>query len=338
MRRKARYSGCLLGTAVGDALGAPTEFLSWSDIVTRFGPEGVRELEPWRGFPAGSFTDDTEMTLATARGLLAAADSVLGGDHKAAARAVYDEYLRWLDLQDDPFHRRGPGQTCLSALMSGRMGTVTEPLNLSKGCGGVMRVAPVGLALAGRPDEAFALGAATAATTHGHPCGYGSAGCAAAIVARLTAAEPLDEAVEAELARPDLDDDTREVCRRAVELARAGAGPDEVLARRMPAGPGGGPPLGEGWVGEEALAIALYCALAFTRTSGGPEAVFQAAVRAAANHSGDTDSTAAITGAILGAALGEAAVPRRWAETIEAGDEILALTGALAERFGSATE
>ncbi|HCJ09991.1 MAG TPA: hypothetical protein DHW14_02345, partial [Clostridiales bacterium] len=208
-------------------------------MIARFGPEGVQELEPWRGLPAGSFTDDTQMTLATARGLLAAAESVLAGDHETAARAVYGEYLRWLDLQDDPFHRRGPGQTCLSALLSGRLGTVAEPLNLSKGCGGVMRVAPVGLALPGRPDEAFALGAATAAITHGHPCGYGSAGCAAAIVARLTAGEPLGEAVEAELARRDLDDDTRDMCRRAVELAQAGAGPDEVLARGMAAGAGG---------------------------------------------------------------------------------------------------
>jgi len=359
----SRYAGCLLGTAVGDALGAPTEFLPWPEIVARYGPEGVQEFEPWGRFPAGTFTDDTQMTLATARGLITAAGRVLAGDHESAARAVYDEYLRWLDLQDDPFHRRGPGQTCLTALQSGRMGTVAEPLNLSKGCGGVMRVAPVGLALPGQPDEAFALGVATAAITHGHPCGYGSAGCAAAIVARLMAAEPLDEAVEAELARPDLDDDTREVCRRAVELARAGAGPDEALARGMPAGAGGDtapggtapgagrsggsapgrpgtprhrrrPPLGKGWVGEEALAIALYCALAFTRMPGGPEAVFQAAVRAAANHSGDTDSTAAITGAILGAALGEAAVPRRWAEAVEAGDEILALAAAMAERFG----
>jgi len=336
-----RYRGCLLGTAVGDALGAPTQFLEWPDIIKRFGPTGVREFEPWSRFTAGSFTDDTQMTLATARGLLAAAESVLAGDHEEVAHAVYEEYLDWLGLQADPFHRRGPGNTCLTALMSGRMGTVAAPLNLSKGCGGVMRVAPVGLALPGRPDEAFALGVATAAITHGHPCGYNPAGCAAAIVARLLVGEPLDEAVEVELSRPALDDETRDICRKAVELARAGAGPDRVLARggELSGGCGGAgrpdwAPLGEGWVGEEALAIAVYCALAFAGEPGGPEAVFEAAVRAAANHSGDTDSTAAVTGAILGAALGEAAIPRRWAEAVEARDEILALAGEIAEKFG----
>ncbi|MCL6580820.1 MAG: ADP-ribosylglycohydrolase family protein [Firmicutes bacterium] len=340
-RHLDRYRGCLLGTAVGDALGAPTESLRWPDIVHIYGPEGVHELEPWRGFAAGSFTDDTQMTLATARGLLAAAESVLAGDHEEAASAVYEEYLDWLRLQADPFHRRGPGNTCLTALLSGRMGTPAHPLNLSKGCGGVMRVAPVGLALPGRPDEAFALGVATAAITHGHPCGYNSAGCAAAIVARLLVGQRLDEAVEVELERPALDDETRDICRKAVELARAGAGPDRVLARSeglnggcVGAGRPDWAPLGEGWVGEEALAIALYCALAFAGEPGGPEAAFEAAVRAAANHSGDTDSTAAVTGAILGTALGETAIPRRWAEAVQARDEILALAGEMRERFG----
>ena len=54
-----RYLGCLYGVAVGDALGAPIEFLSWEQICERYGPDGITDLESWADHPAGSFTDDT---------------------------------------------------------------------------------------------------------------------------------------------------------------------------------------------------------------------------------------------------------------------------------------
>ena len=67
----SHFRGCLLGGAVGDALGAPIEFMGLEEIRSRFGPRGVTDLTDgvW---PAGSITDDTQMTLFTAEGLLRA--------------------------------------------------------------------------------------------------------------------------------------------------------------------------------------------------------------------------------------------------------------------------
>jgi ADP-ribosylglycohydrolase len=125
-------------------------------------------------YKKAEITDDTQMTLFTAEGLLRAESR---GREKGICHipsVVYNAYIRWLHTQGYPknkdhdliydgwligekelYARRGPGNTCLSALLSGKMGTMERPINNSKGCGGVMRVAPVGL-LYGK-DEAFVI-------------------------------------------------------------------------------------------------------------------------------------------------------------------------------------
>src|SRR5262249_50729606 len=128
---------------------------------------------------------------------------------------IHHAYVRWLHTQGErsraPFPqekmdgwligveglhaRRAPGNTCLSAIRSEEMGAIERPLNNSKGYDGVMRVAPVGL-LAQDEEHAFSLGCETTAITHGHPSGYYSAGCLAAIVYHLAAGHPLPEAIE----------------------------------------------------------------------------------------------------------------------------------------------
>jgi len=261
-------AGCLLGGAVGDALGAVVEFDSLDEIRRRFGPDGLSD------FPAeaGPVTDDTQMTLFTAEALIRARRR---GRERRFDYAIDELWASY----------RPPG--------GGAPGFVGLPVNHSKGCGGVMRVAPVGL-VAARP---CGLGMASAALTHGHPSGYLSAGAGAEIIAHLRAGEGLRSAVEAAVEAvspwPDHEETT------------AALGAALALADREPVPtPEAVATLGEGWVGEEALAIAVYCAL--TGDS------FRAAVLAAANHSGDSDSTAAITGNLLGAAAGRAAVPEAW--------------------------
>jgi len=298
-------AGCLLGGAVGDALGAVVEFDSIDEIRRRYGPDGLTD------FPAeaGLITDDTQMTLFTAEGLIRARDGRYQGWHfEYAVDELWAGYRRWLNTQQgapaggegeglvaEPVlqHRRGPGNTCLSALTGDEPGFVELPVNYSKGCGGVMRVAPVGL-VAPRP---CGLGIASAALTHGHPSGYLSAGAGAEIIARLRVGEGLRPAVEAALEAVSF--------WPGHEETTAALGLALTLADREPVPtPEAVATLGEGWVGEEALAIAVYCAL----TGDG----FKPAVLAAANHSGDSDSTAAITGNLLGAAGGRAAVPEEW--------------------------
>ncbi len=328
-----KFSGCLLGGAVGDAMGRPVEFLSIEDIRESYGADGILNFEETSG-AAGVITDDTQMSLFTAEGLLREYRRVHGtGEHPEYAQSVYHAYLRWLYTQreashDPDFldcldgglmdvpelnHRRAPGTTCLTALIKGRMGTVDRPVNESKGCGGVMRVAPVGLFCAAlnnsgdttmTPRLTFESGCACAAITHGHPLGYLPAGFLAAVIFFLVSGRGLEEAIPATLEilaeRPE-----REKRELAAEVNQA-----LRMKRNKKPGPETVEKLGGGWVGDEALVLSLYCALA-------AEGDFARGVRLAVNHSGDSDSTGAITGNILGSLSGKGAIPQKWLEEVE---------------------
>lgn len=192
--RRDKIRGCLIGGAVGDALGYPVEFLSWRDIQARYGREGIQSYDPDMETGCALISDDTQMTMFTANGLLVRdTRGHLRGIAGPAYCYVYDSYQDWLLTQtqqprgeenhswllDIPerHSRRAPGGTCLSALSSKRCGTIDEPINGSKGCGGVMRVAPVGLFFAPdsggfRREDIDRTGAEAAAITHGHSLGY----------------------------------------------------------------------------------------------------------------------------------------------------------------------
>ncbi len=315
-----RAAGCLLGGAVGDALGWPVEFSSWAEIRERFGPQGVTGLTRAPGGLA-EVTDDTQMTLFTAEGLLQAECERAESGLWRPAEHIHGAYLRWLHTQGVKsrfpgfkrvknrgwlvripglYHKRAPGVTCTGALSGAGVGTPDNPLNSSKGCGGVMRVAPVGLA----PfvSEPFTLGCQAAALTHGHPTGWRAGGALALIIRRLTEGAALTEAVEEALARLEKCPGSQE-CREALEFALKQARNKSPSVETVE-------DIGEGWTAEEALAIAVYCALA-------AENDFKAGVLLAVNHGGDSDSTGSVTGNILGALLGRAGIPRQWREGIE---------------------
>ena len=305
----SRIRGCLLGGAVGDALGAPIEFDSLQRIREEHGPDGVTGFLPAYGRSGGAITDDTQMTLWTAEGLLRteARFSEKGIAHPPSM--LHRSYLRWLHTQGYPWDevsdwgepdgwliqspvlntRRAPGNTCLSALQSGQMGTPAQKINDSKGCGGVMRVAPIGLVA----EDPFKLGMAAAAITHTHPSGYLAAGTFAHIIAGLYRGADLpsaiDEALQILAGWPG-HEETSDAIRAAVAKAGDGPATPEQVER-----------LGEGWVAEEALAISLYCALTATD--------FRSGVLTAVNHGGDSDSTGAITGNLLGT-MWEARLPQ----------------------------
>jgi ADP-ribosylglycohydrolase/protein-tyrosine phosphatase len=297
---RSQFRGTMLGLAVGDALGAPVEFLPREEILRRYGPDGLAELRDWGGFPAGHYTDDTQMSLATAIGVIRTRQRFIDRGLTSLCDVVYQRYLAWRQTQYDPHESRAPGATCLSALDSGRIGTIGQPINDSKGCGGVMRTAPVGLAL--NVEDQFAFGAECAAITHGHPSGYLTAGYLSELVARLVRGCGLKSAVRAtrhSLVNYEGHEETLRFVDRALEMADLDIPTDKAIAQ-----------LGQGWVGEEALAIALFCALRYPDD-------WKAAVLAAVNHSGDSDSTGSICGAILGASLGVESIPSLWIEQIE---------------------
>lgn len=339
----SRIRGCLLGGAIGDALGAQVEFATSAEIAARFGESGPDSLGTTYGRPGG-FTDDTQMTLFTAEGLLRA-------DSRARERGVCDEvgvvhraYLRWLHTQGEPVPsvhgtppedlldgwlvhepamagRRAPGGSCLSSLRSGRIGTVDDPINNSKGCGAVMRMAPVGLFV--EPAEAaFRRGVALGALTHGHPSGYLPAGAFAATIGELLRGATMSEAFATALLllqEWDGHEETTELLRDA--MARAGDGPpDPDELERY----GGG-----GWWGSDALAIAARVALACDDPRD--------AIKRAVNHSGDSDSTGALVGNLVGAYRGASALPADWVAQLE-GAEIITTIGddLLVARLGEA--
>jgi ADP-ribosyl-[dinitrogen reductase] hydrolase len=321
----ARYRGCLVGGAVGDALGAPVEFMSRLAIVRQFGPVGIQAFAPAFG-RLGAITDDTQMALFTAEGVLRShvRQQVKGICNPAGVMAR--AYLRWLYTQGEHHEkqegfldgwlighrelhsRRAPGTTCLSALRS--LQTPGEPAdNDSKGCGGVMRVAPVGMLMAtlAEPDSgdligtAFDVGCQAAAITHGHPTGKLASGTLAAVLMRVLQGAGLRPAI-AEAAAVLRGHANHKETLTAIEAACQ-------LADQRPADAEAIKNLGEGWVAEEALAIGLYCAVSASD--------FRSGVVLAVNHDGDSDSTGSIAGQLLGALHGESAIPEAWRSALE---------------------
>jgi len=326
---RSRFRGCLLGGAVGDALGAGVEFLSLEEIRERFGPAGVTGYVPAYG-RRGAITDDTQMTLFTADGLIRAQQQVLAGGAPDLDLELWRAYRRWLSTQDAGVTRppdetgwllgqaflhssRAPGNTCLQALRDGRPGSELAPVNDSKGCGGVMRVAPAGLAAA----EPFTAGCHAAALTHGHPTGYLAAGALAVMISEIVAGHDLPEAVGTAIGRVRdhaAGDEVARALTGAVAAAAAGPPLPATVAK-----------LGQGWVGEEALGIATYCALA----AGG----FRSAVLLAVNHDGDSDSTGAVCGNLVGALLGAESIDPVFLDDLEGRDVIDRVADDLYEVF-----
>ena len=326
-----RFTGCLLGGAVGDALGYAVEFSSLDSIRRRYGVGGIRCYDLVGG--KAMISDDTQMTLFTANGLLLA-DTLAKrtGTKQPPVISIWRAYLDWLATQDiaarvspvtwlydvHGLHvSRAPGNTCLQALGSGKMGTTEQPVNHSKGCGGVMRVAPIGL-FYDRSQLSLAqicdIGASAAAVTHGHPLGYMSAEALVFIINSILYGSHDDGWLSGGLREIIYDcrnylmlrypDDKHagqlvELLNRAIYLSCQNVEPAAAIAQ-----------LGEGWVGEETLAIAVYCSLKFSDSFG-------AAVIASVNHSGDSDSTGAVTGSIMGTYLGVKAIEERFLEPLE---------------------
>ena len=320
-----RIAGCLMGGALGDALGYEIEFLPWEVIRKQYGQ--VRALVPHEG--KARFSDDTQMTLFTNEGLtLGYWRNKTQPGSLTAEEAIYQAYLCWLITQGDEakplwrndsallrepgMHcRRAPGNTCLSALRSGKMGRIDWPINQSKGCGGVMRSAPAGFTDSW--GEPLRVGAASAAITHSHPGGWAPAGVLSDIVHRCIYGEPqpLERMITASL------DAVKKAWDQPAVIQFADLAADAVwLSRQETPEVDAIHSLGGGWVGDEALAIALYSCLKH------PESVTEALITAV-NHSGDSDSTGAIAGNILGALHGLSALPRDWIDQIELADVIL---------------
>lgn len=325
-----RVRGSLVGGAIGDALGFPVEFLRTYEIIQKYyGKEGITTMDIVNNTGKALISDDTQMTLFTACGLLNAKEHGMN-----PLSATTTAYLEWLDTQKDVqnkqqnfcwiadipelYEQRAPGITCMEALEQIQSGR--EPKNDSKGCGGIMRIAPV--ALWGLPQGDILvlnkLAADIARMTHKHPLGYIPAFVQSHLIFRLaldytptreTFKRYLNESMAAAKAEyPNYINECnilQDLLDKAILLADID-GQDHMAIEKI----------GQGWVAEETLAIAVYCTYKYIDD-------FEKAVIAAVNHAGDSDSTGAVTGNLVGAAVGYDAIPTHFKENLELHDVIL---------------
>ena len=349
-RQLDKIRGSLVGGAVGDALGYPVEFIcSYEGIQKRYGENGITRLDTTQWWlpdeeKSGKawISDDTQMTLFTACGLLNAK-----AQGKAPKYAICEAYLEWYNTQigkrsgrrkdcwigelPELNNRRAPGNTCMTALQDILRGK--DPYNNSKGCGGIMRTAPVALYGAvwrdtpeGEPLEGRIsnikdvdmLAADAAEITHQHPLGWLSSALEAHVIYRIMQKDCptvddfkvyLSEGYDMFLSLYPNEGagitQLRALTDKALGLVGSSASDvDNIEA------------IGEGWVAEETLAIAVYCAVKYFDN-------FEKAIIASVNHKGDSDSTGAVTGNILGAVVGYDAIPEFFKTDLELHDVIL---------------
>ncbi len=326
-----RASGCLFGLALGDALGAETEFLQVNAILRTFPPHGPQEP---RGNPA-LVTDDTQMALAVGEALLSVESPYTPVALEQALRAAFIAWNR------SPENNRAPGMTCMSACNQLERGLPWYEATVvtSKGCGANMRVAPVGLLLHEKPETRATLAQFQAALTHGHPTGLAAADLTAFAIADL-ASGGTPAGLPQRLR-------TYALSQRSTYHAqwlgplwwRAGyATPAEFIARgwdeclyvldrldqALAEGDRESDPCdatGEGWIAEEAFATGLLCFLLYPNKP-------LAALRRATVTRGDSDSIACLTGAFTGAYHGLSAWPADWLSRIEYRARLARLAGA----------
>ncbi|MBD0746403.1 ADP-ribosylglycohydrolase family protein [Streptomyces sp. CBMA152] len=342
---RSRVRGSLLGGAIGDALGAPVAHLTLDAIRAHHGPEGVTALtpaapalplDPSAAPPAtplpptpagGRITAATQLTLFTVDGLIRAqVRRDTGAWHPPTD--VHRAYLRWAATQRDwgpderrkdngwlaaqewLYSRRDPARPCLVGLGDDVMGTLDRPKNPdARDPAALTRSGPFGLLVGWEPQLVLQLAVECAAQTHGAPAAYLSAGAYAVIVHGLARGESLDAAVQRALAllaqRPGHQPVT-DALKHALGAVRQGMPSPGLLAT-----------LGEGRLAEEALAIAVYCALVGEDIRHG--------LLLAVNHDGPSDATGSLCGTLLGTQHGETALPPGWLAELEGRSTVLEL-------------
>ncbi len=307
--RKARLLGAVLGGAIGDAIGHPTEFIrSFDAIRQRFGPDGVTGYELWRtegGRRFAPYTDDTQMAECVLRALLWGRER--GADLDATMQDLAGRFVTWAKTPQGG--HRAPGNACLAGCRDLERGVAWHEAGgaTAGGCGSVMRAYPFGLVLAHDLERAEAWAVAHSKLTHRDPIALAASAAMAVGVARVMRDEPVERVLsEMVAAACRYSPKTAGMMARAIDEAWSGVGPETTLERL------------EGWAAHEAIAAAVYL---FARHPDDP----RAAILEGANTPGDSDSLATLAGALVGARVGIGAFPADWVRDLERADELSSL-------------
>ena len=328
---QSRFEGSLLGGACGDALGYPVEHKSYSAIIAKYGENGIQAMSIDESGEA-LITDDTQMTIYTAQGLIHALKHNSSSDEMVVE--VHKSYLRWIgsllhnqpeltDLYralysaDELLHNdllesgenRGldkkmcRGGSTFTALLSGNRYSTSNPAPEGVRCGTIMRSAPIALCCYRNPELAFSVGCECAALTHGDPTAYLSAGVMCMLISHLLSGMEMREAIDHSLQYLGKQPNSTlllHVLQKGVNLAQSPSlRPIDDIKQ-----------IGKGWRADENLSIVLYCCIRFDKN-------VKDALLACVNHDGDSDSVAAVCGNVMGAYVGRGGLPEEFVNHIQ---------------------
>ena len=328
MAKQNFYRGCLLGMAVGDAMGYTVDDRSLEQIRQDYGPEGLLGYDLVNGY--ADVSSYTQLAAFAGNGLLL-------GLTRGQMQGIMAPYVRYIALAEREWSqtqrysgnpersvcwvsrdRELRGRRCmdtrmLDTLSRGRPGSMEEPVNRFVTPGAVTVAIPVGMffnPLRTDREEIDRLGAEAVALTHGAPQAFLSGGVLAHIISRLiwdgprSLKELVKESIEA------LQDGFgREYHRQANEV-RDGLNMALRLAASHNVSCSDAMEHLKCTTVPEILAGAVYAALCYENN-------FDEAMITAVNHSGCSAAVGAVTGAILGAKLGEEAIPDFYLEPLE---------------------
>jgi len=319
----------LVGGAVGDAMGKPTEFLSVDAIYKRY-PHGIRsfddfkEIDFWKedGNRIAPYTDDTRMALLVLSELINSRKNNWSIDKTmdAIARSFVADMH---DKKGWTMPDRAPGNACIKNVkeLEKRVKEGTENWQVSwwnpftwlrsywwdvqdtqaGGCGSVMHAHPFGLVFADNPQKAEEWSAQHSKSTHSAPIALAAcAAMAAGTAYALQHKDPefiLQKMVEA--ARR-YDKTTAQMIERAIKYAKEGKSSEDVFKEF------------QGWAAHDAIAATAYI-FAISHDD------LKKAIYLGVHTPGDSDSIASMAGALVGAYTENKQLPEEWIETIEDG-------------------
>ncbi|MGW0335005.1 ADP-ribosylglycohydrolase family protein [Streptomyces sp. NPDC003011] len=362
---RARVRGCLLGGAVGDALGYPVEFSSLDRIRATHGPRGVSGPVPGAHGAVGLISDDTQMTLFTAEALIQDRE---GERHRAPDKGVSDgwsllmrrAYERWLETQTKP----GPEQAAPPGTGQGAAagpapaatpdgdapvgGLVTERWLYARRAPGNACLSGVAqgyapdpwLVLDGRPGEVNPDSKGCGAVMRSAPFGLvhrdDVAFSLAARAAQITHGHPTGYyaagALAAIVANLVEGDSMQGSVLRALRTLERHPGHEETSAALSQAVELAADPTGATAEKVESLGAGWVAeeALAIGVYCALLPMPVEDALLLSVNHSGDSDSTGSLCGNLLGARHGDQALPHAWVQRVEGRARIAVLADDLA--------
>ncbi|MEE9365847.1 MAG: ADP-ribosylglycohydrolase family protein [Dehalococcoidales bacterium] len=297
---KSKFLGAFIGTAVGDALGAPFEGYDHVE------PEEIETVA--ERLPVLTYTDDTHMMLGVAESLL----RCRGFDGEDMAYTFARNY------EQEPYRGYGPGPPRIFRMIRDGVPWVEAAERLyrggSFGNGSAMRAAPIGVVYRDNPETLRDVAYRSSQITHAHPLGREGAALQTYAIALATVLEPSSDFDRVEFLSKLINFTSEKVYRE--KLNKVGAlmlqpDPEKAVLE-----------LGNGIEAFNSVPTAIYCFLSR------PDS-FAGAVFGAINLGGDTDTIGAMTGATSGAYLGVDAIIHRWRDKLENSRYIAELAGSL---------